>query len=156
MTLSPDLLKLVGTWKGRGRGEYPTIETFDYLEEVTFSTIEGKPFLVYRQATKHAEHGGPLHTEAGYVRSTGPGTVELTVSQPTGIIEAHSGTLVDGVYTFTSDAVVTTPTAVDVSAVERTLTVSDDELSYHMHMAAVEQPMTLHLTATLHRVDPTT
>lgn len=42
------LAPLLGAWQGRGTGEYPTIEPFEYLEEVVFSHV-GKPFLVYGQ-----------------------------------------------------------------------------------------------------------
>lgn len=146
-----ELEPLIGTWKGQGHGEYPTIEPFDYLEEVTFSTIPTKPFLVYTQKTRHAETGLPLHSEAGYVRSAGPGRVELTIAQPTGIVEVHSGTVQAGVFSFVSDEIVTTATAADVSACTRTLTVDGDELSYVFAMKAVGQPMTRHLTARLMR-----
>ncbi len=147
-----DLEPLIGTWKGQGHGDYPTIEAFDYFEEVTVSTIPTKPFLVYTQKTRHAETGAPLHTEAGYIRSAGPGQVELTIAQPTGIVEVHTGSYNEGVYSFVSDQVVTTPTAVDVSACTRTLTINGDALSYVFAMEAVGEPMTKHLTATLRRV----
>lgn len=149
---SAQLEPLIGTWKGQGHGDYPTIESFDYLEEVSFSTIPTKPFLVYTQKTRHAETGAPLHTEAGYVRSVAPGRVELTIAQPTGIVEVHSGTIEDGVFAFVSDRVVTTPTAVDVSACTRTITVTADVLSYVFAMEAVGEPLTKHLTARLGRV----
>ena len=52
----PDLASidwLLGTWRGRGSGFYPTIEPFEYVEEVVFGH-GGKPFLTYSQKTRDA------------------------------------------------------------------------------------------------------
>src|ERR1700744_5785798 len=92
--LPPDLqalAPLLGTWQGRGSGEYPTIEPFDYLEEVAFSHV-GKPFLVYGQKTRAATDGKPLHAETGYLRVPRPGHIELVLAHPSGITEIEVGT----------------------------------------------------------------
>ena len=47
--LHPDLNPLawlVGTWRGKGRGEYPGIEGFEYNHEIVFNH-DGRPFLSY-------------------------------------------------------------------------------------------------------------
>src|ERR1700685_3802311 len=41
---------LLGRWKGTGKGDYPTIEPFNYFQEVAFSHI-GKPYLIYTSRT---------------------------------------------------------------------------------------------------------
>jgi hypothetical protein len=35
---------LVGTWRGKGRGEYPNVEGFQFAQEVSFNH-DGRAFL---------------------------------------------------------------------------------------------------------------
>jgi hypothetical protein len=149
------LAPLLGTWSGRGAGEYPTIEPFGYLEEVTFGHV-GKPFLVYGQRTKADDDGRPLHAETGYLRVPSPGHVEWVLAHPTGITEIEEGTLsVDG-STLTMEMMATaiglTESAKHVTALRRSLRVDGDELTYTVRMGAVGQPLQHHLAATLHRM----
>ena len=141
---------LLGTWRGRGEGEYPTIDSFAYLEEVTFGHV-GKPFLAYVQKTRHADTGQPLHAETGYVRAIGDDRIEFVLSQPSGIVELHSGRIAGTRLDLTLHAVHTTPAAKSVTDVARSIEVVDDTLSYTVAMAAVGEPLTHHLRATLQR-----
>jgi hypothetical protein len=155
--LHPDLEELaplLGTWAGRGSGEYPTIEPFDYLEEVVFSHV-GKPFLVYGQKTRAATDGKPLHAETGYLRVPQPAQIELILAHPTGITEIEVGT-----YTVTGNVIELemiassiglSPTAKDVTALGRSFRLDGDELSYSLRMGAVGHPVQHHLSAVLHR-----
>ncbi len=139
-------------WVGRGSGEYPTIEPFEYLEEVTFSHL-GRPFVAYAQKTRRAGTGEPLHTEMGYLRPVGDSAVEMLIIQPTGIAEIHTGTIGGEVLDLRSNTVCSTPTAKRVDVVTRRFVLEGDSLAYEMHMAAVGQPLQFHLRAELRRVD---
>lgn len=152
-SLHPDvhhLAFLLGHWIGGGTGHYPTIDDFAYNEQVWFEHV-GKPFISYRQATKDADTGLPLHAESGYLRPVGKTGLEFVVAQPSGIVELHEGTVDDTSLRLVAVSVSTTATAKDVSAVERTIVVDDDELSYDLSMAAVGLPLQHHLSARLVR-----
>jgi hypothetical protein len=158
--LHPDLealAPLLGTWAGQGSGKYPTIQPFEYFEEVVFSHV-GKPFLAYAQKTKAVTDGKPLHAETGYLRVPRPGQVELVLAHPSGITEIEVGT-----YSVTGDLIEVemstspigdvglSPSAKEVSALGRSLRIDGDELSYSVQMGAVGQPLQVHLAAVLHR-----
>ncbi|WP_019972414.1 peroxynitrite isomerase [Mycobacterium sp. 141] len=155
--LHPDvaaLAPLLGTWAGHGAGEYPTIESFDYVEEVTFGHV-GKPFLTYGQRTKARADGRPLHAETGYLRVPTPGRVEWILAHPTGITEIQEGSLTvadDSIeMELTATNIGLSASAKGVTALSRSIKVSGDELSYTVRMGAVGQPVQHHLAASLHR-----
>ena len=141
---------LLGTWRGDGSGHYPTIEPFAYIEEIAFVHV-GKPWLLYTQRTRHATEGRPLHAETGYWRPVGEGTVEVVMAYPTGHVEIAEGTVRGTSVEVVTSTLAAAPTAKRVDRVERRITVEGDELKYVLAMAAVGEPLTDHLEATLRR-----
>jgi hypothetical protein len=135
-------------------GEYPTIESFGYSEEITFGHV-GKPFLSYVQRTRASDDGRPLHGEVGYLRVPSADRVELVLAHPTGVTEIEEGTLSLRGTTIEMELVATTigrtASAKEVTALGRSIRVEGDELTYTVFMGAVGQPLQQHLTATLHR-----
>jgi hypothetical protein len=141
---------LVGTWRGQGRGDYPTIDPFAYSEEVVFGTIPGKDFVTYQQRTKGTD-GLPLHAEVGYVRSPAGGIAELVIAQPTGVAEILTGVVEGTSLDLTSTMVGLTPSAKNIRSTARLIEVEGDTLRYRMSMAAMNQPEQFHLEAELVR-----
>jgi hypothetical protein len=148
------LAAFAGTWRGEGRGTYPTIEDFDYGEEIVLRDV-GRPFLAYAQRTWARADGRPLHAETGYWRAKPGGRVELVIAQATGMVEIDEGGVDGGRIEVASLAVASTSTGPDVTRVTRTfaLTVDGDELCYELRMEAVGQPLLVHLVATLRRAE---
>ncbi len=154
--LHPDVVALsglLGTWRGEGTGQYPTIAPFGYGEEVRFWHV-GKPFLAYTQRTWAVEDGRPLHSESGYWRAKPDGSVEVVLAHPTGIVEVLEGRIEGSAIELTSSTVIGTSTAKEVTALRRHLELHGDVLRYALSMAAVGEPLTPHLTAELHRLEP--
>ena len=143
---------LLGTWRGEGRGDYPTIESFDYLEEVTFGHV-GKPFLTYSQKTRHKDTGEPLHAETGYWRPVASDTIEVVLAHPTGVSEITEGSFAlhadELNIKLASSHIGLTTTATEVTQVVRRITATAHTMHYTLDMAAVGHPLQRHLEATL-------
>jgi nitrobindin-like protein len=151
--LHPDvevLAFLLGEWRGEGRGEYPTIESFGYREEVVLGHV-GKPFVSYTQRTWALDDGRPLHTEAGYLRPQPDGGLELVIARPSGLVEVDEGVIHGGRVELASTLIGRTPSAKEVTEVRRVLDVDGDVMRYQLEMAAVGQPRQFHLEAELRR-----
>jgi hypothetical protein len=141
---------LLGTWKGQGHGQYPTIEAFDYGEEIRFWHV-GKPFLAYTQRTWALDDRRPLHAEMGYWRPKPGRAIEFVVAHPTGIVEIQEGSVDGSTLRVRSTHMGRTSTAKAVTAVEREFRIDGDVMTYDLSMAAVDVPLTHHLHAELRR-----
>src|SRR5260370_13274319 len=88
------LLFLLGRWEGAGIGGYPTIESFRFGQEISF-THNGKPYLIYVSRTWLLDEAGvpvrPLATESGYWRPQPGGDGELVLAHPTRIAALYLG-----------------------------------------------------------------
>jgi hypothetical protein len=154
------LLPFVGVWRGRGSGEYPTIESFEYAQEIRISH-DGRPFLFYESRAWLVRSDGepirPAGREVGWWRVVvhdGKPTdeVEALFATPTGVQEVHLGKITGVRLEMSTDAVVRTATAKEVTAGHRLYGIVDRALLYAQDMAAVGQPLSAHLAAKLTRV----
>ena len=113
----------------------------------------GKPFLAYSQRTWATSDGRPLHGETGYWRlPAGLDNVEVVMAHPNGIIEIEEGTLEGQRIEVATTKIAGTSTAKEVNALMRVFEVVGDALVYRVAMAAVGEPLTHHLDATLTRM----
>jgi hypothetical protein len=161
----PDLAPLgflIGRWEGVGKGDYPTIEAFDFIQELTF-THNGKPFLAYTSRSWLLDHdekgqrvkGRPLAMESGFWRPRPANGVEVLLAHPTGITEIYLGEVSGARIEMATDAVARTSSAKAVSAGKRLYGLVDSQrqgekdLAYAYDMAAMGQPLQPHLWARL-------
>jgi len=145
------LLFLLGTWRGEGKGEYPTIQSFAYGEEVRFWHV-GKPILSYTQRTWALDDDRPLHAEMGFWRPQAGGALEVILAHPFGITEIEIGAVSGHRVELMTHSIEGSPTAKEVTRVERSFHITGDVLGYDLRMAAVGEPVTHHLRAELRRV----
>jgi THAP4-like, heme-binding beta-barrel domain len=155
--LHPSLIPvefLLGRWEGAGVVGYPTIESANFGQEISFGH-NGKAFLIYQSRTWLLEQDGtigrPLAMETGYWRPQPDGGIEVVLAHPTGITEIYIGQLSGTTIEMITDAVVRTKTAKEVTAGKRLYGMIGPDLGWAYDMAAVGQPLQSHLSAQLKR-----
>ena len=156
--LHPDLAPLaflLGRWEGAGVGGYPTIDSFRFGQEITFSH-NGKPYLSYASRSwlldDEGTPGRPLAAETGYWRLAPDGTAQVMFAHPTGITEIYLGEISGTKIELATDVVTRTATAKEVRAGHRLYGLVGQDLAYAYDMAAMGQPLQPHLSAQLKRV----
>ncbi|KAK3218326.1 hypothetical protein Dsin_012296 [Dipteronia sinensis] len=141
---------LLGTWRGQGEGGYPTINSFNYGEELLFSH-SGKPVIAYTQKTWKLGSGEPMHAETGFLRPKPDGTIEFVIAQSTGLLELQKGTYnaQDKVIKLHSELV---GNASKVREISRVFELVNEELSYVVEMGTNLTSLQPHLRATLRKL----
>ncbi|MEY5145295.1 MAG: hypothetical protein RL745_664 [Actinomycetota bacterium] len=172
---------MLGAWRGHGKGGYPNVADFSFIQEITITT-DGRPFLIYESRSWEMDDDGrigrPLAMESGFIRvvhtdarSSKANTVhdvELIVSHPTGYGEVWVGTTTTtGIENarFTgakmelrSHGVVSAESAKPYAGGERLYGLVNGNFLWRFDMAAMGQQPAAHVAAQLQplRSEPTT
>lgn len=140
---------LLGKWLGRGKGNYPTVDSFTYTEELNFWHV-GNPWIGYSQQTWSPE-GSAMHAETGYFRPKRDNKVEIVIAHALGVTEIQEGTFDGTRIEVTSTSLSSTTTADKIRQLARTFDVDGDKMTYELKMAYEAVPLQTHLGAELKR-----
>jgi len=156
-TTTPQLFTLLeGTWKGKGRGQFPTVNSFDYRETLTFTRRDEKTLAYEQRAQKRYDGQSEWlesHWENGFIRILENSELELTSAQ-IGRTEVLAGSIesMDAILRihFVSKTITNDPRMISSA---RTFELEGNTLRYEMEMqtTAVDQS-TKHLAVTLQRI----
>ena len=148
---------LEGTWRGEGRGGYPTVTSFDYREKLVI-TRRNESTLVYDQRTEKRMDGTDeyltSHWERGFIGILENEDLELVNVQSGGRGEVLTGRIevLDSIIRlhFVSKALMNDPRMVSTT---RAFELEDDQLRYEMKMSTTKvADLAQHLAITLKRV----
>jgi hypothetical protein len=155
--LHPELMPLawlVGTWRGKGRGEYPTVAPFQFAQEVSFNH-DGRNFLNYFSRSwiidEKNEIVRPSASEVGFWRMKENNVLEVIIAHNTGIAEGWVGLVQGPKIQLAMDQGYSSPTAKIVTAGSRLYGLVEGELFTSYDMAAEGQTLQAHLWSSLER-----
>lgn len=157
--LHPDLYPvawMVGKWGGKGMGEWPGVDKFEYVQEVTFRH-DGRPFLEYSSKSwiidSEGNHIRPGASEAGYWRIKPNKVIELVLAHSTGISEGWLGKISDDrpAIQLALDHAYIAPTAKPVENGARLYGLVEGQLFTSYDMAAGGKELQAHLWSSLER-----
>lgn len=145
---------LIGTWRGKGSGEYPGIEPFQFRQEVTFNH-DGRPFLNYFSRSwiinDKDEVLRPGGSEVGFWRPKENKTLEVVLAHNTGIAEGWVGVHDGPKIQLAMDQGYSAPSAKIVTAGQRLYGLVEGQLFYAYDMAAEGQTLQAHIWSSLER-----
>ena len=140
---------LLGTWRGNGHGEYPTMDKWQFGQECIF-THDGRPFFHYMSRSWEIDEAGEKvrdrSIETGFLRSKADGSLEWVLTHNTGVVEIWYGAAEIGTPRFeiATDAVVRTKTAEEYTAGHRLYGMVEGDLLWAHDLAAMGQPLQPH------------
>ena len=130
---------LLGTWRGNGHGDYPTIDAFQFGQECIF-THDGRPFFHYMSRAWIVDEQGEkvrdAAIETGFLRPKADGTLEWLLTHNTGFAEVYYGTSEGAKIEVSTDAVVRTETAKEYVGGHRMYGLVEGDLLWAYDMAA--------------------
>lgn len=147
---------LIGRWRGNGHGDYPTIDAFQFGQEVIFQQ-DGRPFIHFMARSWIVDEAGEFVRDAaqetGFIRPQEDGSLEVIFAHMSGFAEVWYGEIHPERPSFeiATDAVVRTASAKEVTAGKRLYGYVDGDLLWAYDMAAVGQELQPHLWARLQR-----
>ena len=155
--LHPDLMPLawlVGSWRGKGRGEYPNVPGFQFAQEVSFNH-DGRPFLNYFSRSWIIDDNNeiirPAASEVGFWRVKENNVLEVILAHNTGIAEGWVGIVSGAKIQLEMDQGYSSPSAKIVTAGSRLYGLVEGELFTSYDMAAEGQTLQAHLWSSLER-----
>lgn len=145
---------LLGTWRGNGHGDYPTIEKFSFGQELIFAH-DGRPFFHYMARSWIVDEEGEkvrdAAIETGFWRARPEGALEVVLTHSSGIAEVWYGQAAGGKVELHTAGVSFTESAKEVTGGGRMYGNVDGDLLYAYDMAALGQELQPHLWARLQR-----
>ena len=140
---------LLGTWRGRGDGHFPTMDPTTFEEEIRFWHV-GAPLLFYVQWAWEEADGEPLHMETGIWRPVGEGRLAVSVALPR-VAEVSEGTVDGNSIHLQSTSITRAQGGAPLTRTQRSYDLVDGRLVYDVSMATEEVELTHHIHASLER-----
>lgn len=150
------LMLLQGDWHGHGKAQFPTIESAEYREELTFTSNDTELLLHYElkswQIDGSNEKAKPLSWQSGFLIVAEDGLVQLLNAQNAPRVEVLTGRLQEESSGKFKLDLISEIIAYDerMRHSRRIFTFDEHELSYQMYMStSMVEEMKLHLECKL-------
>jgi hypothetical protein len=145
---------LLGTWRGRGHGEYEGMDRFEFAQEVVFSH-DTRNFLTYYSRSWLLDEAGEITTaagvETGFWRVENEGVLEVLLANGMGQAQGWVGRFEGPRIQLALDHNYASPTGQSIEQGHRLYGLVDGELFWAYDLAAEGAEMQPHIWATLQR-----